>query len=508
MNIFPISNYEKLYEVLKPLSDSTYYVDGISFFKLRKIYVPGIVHLLQYQADTIVYLALTENNLAIALQPDYVVNNKNLLFNDFSTTAYYLSVLKNSTLQDIQITAYTKYLPITIYTQRDTALYNFYSEIFNSYSPNYFSFVMSMEKSPLSTGGFLWTYHHDYSIRKIVGIFDDHKTQSQFILLQDSLNNLITLNSNGEKMWTYRLPGIVKSKVFNVDIFKNHKHQILFNTSNAIYLIDRNGKDVGRFPLKFTSDITTPINVFDYDNKKNYRIWFSTENHYTYNYTLDGKIAEQYRPYYWQEVIQEPIYYTSVGLSDYMILITTKGKIVAISRKGDGRWVLSNTLPKSIYDYCFDIGNTLQDSYIYYCMNNALKRISFSDQLKDVVSFNTKVTNAQFVYNTFNHSKSLVVLFPQKLVLYSLKGDVLYNYSLDTTYKNLHIQFIGTNTYFILSNDSYHTIIQQDIDKNFNLVLRNVYSTLLPIITNIFNNQIDYIIYANNERVFCKKINP
>ena len=37
-------------------------------------------------------------------------------------------------------------------------------------------------------------------------------------------------------------------------------------------MLDRKGRDVGKFPLQFNDKITLPISVFDYDNNKNYRI--------------------------------------------------------------------------------------------------------------------------------------------------------------------------------------------------------------------------------------------
>lgn len=507
VKLLPITNSEKIYEAIKPLADSAVQTDNILLFSIKRKYIPELASMLNFNADTMMYVALSENNLAITTHKNSIINNTDILMSDLSKSACYLVMLNNISPTDIENTGYFKHIPVPLKIQKDTLMYNFYSEIFSS-DKNYFSFIMSIEKS-IVNAGYLWTYQHNYSIQKILGVFDDHKTQLQFILLQDSLNNLITINSNGEILWTYTLESPVKSKVFNVDILKNNKHQILFNTAQKIYLIDRNGKNVGRFPIKFTSEITNPINVFDYDNNKNYRIWFSTRNYYTYNYTLDGKTAEQYRPYYFDEVITQPPYYTSIGPSDYIILITAKGKIIGISRKGDGRFILSHTLPLDISDYHFDIGNTLQNSYLYYCSKDGLKRISFSDDLKSIFEFkNQDIIDARFTYNNFDKSTQLAVLSSRQFLLYSLKGDELYSYSTDTNYTALHIQKSNTNTYFILSNNSYYTILQQNIDKDIQIIAQNIHSTTLPFITNIFNDNKDYIIYTEKNKVFCKKIVP
>lgn len=504
-NIFPFQNFETMYEAAQSVADSVFQKEDIYVFRLKKEYSPDIAQVLNYKADSILYLALSEYNLAITNDTNFITQNKNVLLHNFSNASYYFVLQNNVPSLYIENTGYSAYLPIALQIQKDTSLYNFYSEIFSS-NADYFSFVMSIERS-ISNTGYLWTYQHNTSIQKIAGIFDDHKTRLQFILIQDSLNNLVAINANGEKLWSYPLESPIQSEIFNVDMLKNNKHQILFNTHHKIYLIDRNGQNVGRFPLQFVSAMTNPIGVFDYENKKNYRIWFSTRNYYTYNYTMDGKLADSYRPYYLNEVVSQAPYYASIGLSDYIVLITTKGRIIGISRKGEGRFALSHTLPDNTLDYYFDIGNTLANSYLYYCSKDGLKRISFSNELKDIIDFeNQDVVDAKFTNHTFDKSVQLATLSSHQFILYSLKGEQLYSYSLDTNYTELRLQHSNTNIYFILRYADYYTIIQQSIDSDRRIIVQNLNSTTWPFITNIFKDDKDYLIYTKKDKVVCKKI--
>jgi hypothetical protein len=59
--------------------------------------------------------------------------------------------------------------------------------------------------------------------------------------------------------------------VEQLDLFKNGRLQMVFATENKLYIIDRLGRDVGRFPLTFKDKISQPLAVFDYDKTRNYR---------------------------------------------------------------------------------------------------------------------------------------------------------------------------------------------------------------------------------------------
>ena len=61
-----------------------------------------------------------------------------------------------------------------------------------------------------------------------------------------------------------------------------------FATPKRIYIIDRNGNNVSPFPLKFNSEITQPLSIFDYDNNKNYR-FLVTQDKFLLMYNRDAR---------------------------------------------------------------------------------------------------------------------------------------------------------------------------------------------------------------------------
>ncbi len=106
------------------------------------------------------------------------------------------------------------------------------------------------------------------------------------IILFDAFNNMYYISDQGEILWKIPIAEKPLSKVFSVDMYKNGKYQYLFNTENYIYMIDRNGKSVEKFPFKLPVQGAGSINLFDYDNNKDYRIVYSGIDNIIYNYTI------------------------------------------------------------------------------------------------------------------------------------------------------------------------------------------------------------------------------
>ena len=99
----------------------------------------------------------------------------------------------------------------------------------------------------------------------------NHRNGEIEILVQDVNNTLLLISPNGKILWKKVLDSPILGKVEQVDLYKNNKLQYAFATSNRVYIIDRNGNNVGPFPVRLRDGIAQPLAVFDYDNNKNYR---------------------------------------------------------------------------------------------------------------------------------------------------------------------------------------------------------------------------------------------
>nr|AOE06200.1 hypothetical protein [uncultured bacterium]CBL87586.1 hypothetical protein S18_920_0025 [uncultured Flavobacteriia bacterium] len=103
-------------------------------------------------------------------------------------------------------------------------------------------------------------------------IVKNHTNNKNEVFIQDSENIIYLINDNGQIEWTKKINDRVIDEIKQIDSYKNGRLQYVFATQNSLHMIDRKGRDVGKFPLKFKDQITKPVSVFDYDNNKNYRL--------------------------------------------------------------------------------------------------------------------------------------------------------------------------------------------------------------------------------------------
>jgi len=103
-------------------------------------------------------------------------------------------------------------------------------------------------------------------------LVNNHSNNQKDIAVQDINNNLYLISNQGKIFWKKQLSGKILGKIEQIDMYKNGRLQLAFATQNKVYVLDRNGKDVSPFPLNFNDKITQPLSVFDYDNKRKYRL--------------------------------------------------------------------------------------------------------------------------------------------------------------------------------------------------------------------------------------------
>ena len=103
-------------------------------------------------------------------------------------------------------------------------------------------------------------------------IFTNHYTKEKEIVIISDYSKIILLNSAGKELWSRDLPERISGELHQVDLFRNNKFQLIFSTKNYLIALDRNGKDVDNFPVKFSSPASAAVSVMDYDGKRRNKI--------------------------------------------------------------------------------------------------------------------------------------------------------------------------------------------------------------------------------------------
>lgn len=165
----------------------------------------------------------------------------------------------------------------------------------------------------------VWESLLDSTIINKPWLVTNHYTSEKEILVQDATNALYLVNSTGRVLWKVPLGGPVLSDVYQVDFYENGKLQYLFNTPLSIHLIDRNGNYVERYPVKLRAGATNGISLFDYDNRREYRIFVAGNDRRVYVYDLEGKTVPGWSFRRAEGIVKQPVQHFRIGEKDYIV---------------------------------------------------------------------------------------------------------------------------------------------------------------------------------------------
>ena len=178
------------------------------------------------------------------------------------------------------------------------------------------------------------------------------RNKTHNIIVQDVNNILYQISDTGKILWKRQLNGAILGKINQIDMFKNGRLQIAFATQDRIYIIDKNGKDAGAFPLKFKNKITQPLSVFDYENQRNYRL-LVTQDKSLLMYNTKAKRLKGFNYKKAKHSISKQPKHIRIGRKDY-IVFSQKNKLEIIDRQGKERIRVKKSIPFSkneIYNY-------------------------------------------------------------------------------------------------------------------------------------------------------------
>ncbi|MBK8613194.1 MAG: PQQ-binding-like beta-propeller repeat protein [Flavobacteriales bacterium] len=186
--------------------------------------------------------------------------------------------------------------------------------------------------------GVLWTSAIGRPLVRGPFIVRNHVNRTQEVLVQDDANVIHLLSSTGSVLWKRELDGPIMGEVRQVDKFRNGKLQLLFNTEGRIHLIDRNGKDVGGFPVSLPEKASAPLSVFDYDGTREYRVLVPTVNSTLLNYDLNGKPVQGWVPPRTPATCAVPVQHLRVRGKDHLVLVDHSGNVTVLDRKAAPRF--------------------------------------------------------------------------------------------------------------------------------------------------------------------------
>jgi hypothetical protein len=167
-------------------------------------------------------------------------------------------------------------------------------------------------------------------------LVETHITSGREILVQDATNNVYMINKAGRVLWKQNIKEPINSDIYHIDYYGNGKIQYVFSTASAIFVIDRLGNYVDRFPIMLRAKSTAGVTVIDYDSKKDYRFAIPCADKKVYMYSKEGRLVQG-----WEfsgtdnEVLQAVEHFSHQG-RDYIVFADRYNSYI-LDRRGKHR---------------------------------------------------------------------------------------------------------------------------------------------------------------------------
>jgi hypothetical protein len=297
-----------------------------------------------------------------------------------------------------------------------------YSNIFLRHNPVYIE--------PSAPSG-LWKLELEAEIVSQPKLVVNHYTNAKEIVVQDRENNIYLISNTGKVLWKKKLDGIILGEIEQIDIYKNGKLQMLFNTAKTIYLLDRNGNSAEKFPIKLPHSATAPIGLFDYDNDKEYRILAACQDKQLRLYDAKGETVKGWNNVKTKEIVTHQPRHLRLGKKDYLFACDKSGSIYLLDRQGKSRHKVKeqakNCSGNRLY---FSPGKDIKATKLLYTdtLGN-LVELGFDNGINKTNLFDGGVHH--FLMADLNDDKreEIIIYQNEKLIIHDLKGEIICSYS-------------------------------------------------------------------------------
>jgi len=183
----------------------------------------------------------------------------------------------------------------------------------------------------------VWQSHLLSSLIKKPIIVENRFDQQNFeIILNDSKNNVYLLNNVGRIVWQINVELPVLSDIQLIDYYKDGNYQLVFNTKEKLYIVDKKGNNLDNFPIRFRVNASNGVSVFDYEKNGNYRFFVASEDQLITAYESEKKILDGWEQYKTDHIVYHPVQHFAIEGKDY-IVASDQMKDYIFDRKGNIR---------------------------------------------------------------------------------------------------------------------------------------------------------------------------
>ncbi len=320
------------------------------------------------------------------------------------------------------------------------------------------------------------------------------------IVLQDNENNFYLINNVGRILWQMKIESPILGEIHQIDFFNNGKKQLVFNTSEKLYIIDRNGNDVGNFPLTFRAKAVNGVAVFDYEKNDNYRFFVACEDHLIYAYDQEGEMVEGWELFKTDHPVRFPLQHVIIEGRDY-IIASDLMKDYILDRKGNIRVntdvVYQHSANNKVY---FEKRTSSHESRLVTTDNEGRIHRTYFNGSHEVVEFNRFDDTHYFMASNVDKDEEDEYIFAQKNQIYvqdnigrslfsqKLECNIDYLpgvYTFNSDEKKIGVTCKGSNKIFLFNlNGSLYNDFPLEGSSEFSIGLISEGSSNFNLLTN------------------------
>ena len=285
--------------------------------------------------------------------------------------------------------------------------------------------------------GSLWEAALDTGIRSQPHLVRNHYTDALEVFVQDLSDRVQLISNTGEVLWKKQLEGPIMSKVRQIDVYKNGKLQILFNTEQKVHLLDRKGRYVDGFPIELPEPATAPMALFDYANDKRYRILVPCADKKIHYYDKHGKELDGWGFEGTETSMLRPPQHIRIDKKDYVLVTDSAGEVLLLDRRGNVRYEVEERIgPSKHTPLVVSEGKSIGASSIAYTdTGGAVVKFRFKGQ-KSRTHFKEGMEEPYFFEQKDLESdgkKEYILVEGQELMVYGADEEQRFGYTFDST---------------------------------------------------------------------------
>ncbi len=209
----------------------------------------------------------------------------------------------------------------------------FSSQTDGFYTGGFISFgETATDSTEVTTEG--WTANLDTTATSAPIIIENPTSGEAEIIVQDDAHKLYCITTLGRIKWTVNLKEAIVGELRLLKEFSGKNAALVGSTHNAIHAIGLDGTEVSGYPVNLDAKTTSGLSVFDYDNKKEYRLVYACANEKCYNLDKHGKTVKGWGLNKLNEDVSHTIRHVQAGTKDFLFMIDDEGKVKIYDRQG------------------------------------------------------------------------------------------------------------------------------------------------------------------------------